>query len=63
MFNAIAGLIEVSSLTGEPLGAAALALIVNTGKLFTTSLAIALRLGAGIRLVRLLPRDVVREGA
>ncbi len=62
MFNAIIGLMKVSSLTGEALREASVALSANIGKVFTTSLAIALGLGAGLTVVRLFSRDKVGEG-
>jgi uncharacterized membrane protein YjjB (DUF3815 family) len=62
MFNAIIELMKVSSLKGEALSASSVALSANTGKVFTTSLAIAVGLGAGIAIVRFLRRDEVQEG-
>jgi uncharacterized membrane protein YjjB (DUF3815 family) len=62
MFNAIIELMKVSSLKGEALRGASVALSANTGKVFTTSLAIALGLGAGMAIVRFLRREEVREG-
>jgi uncharacterized membrane protein YjjB (DUF3815 family) len=41
MFNTIIELMKVSSLKGEALSASSVALSANTGKVFTTSLAIA----------------------
>lgn len=62
MFNAIIELMRVSSLSGEALNASSVALIANTGKVFTTSLAISLGLGIGMALIRLLCReDVLRH--
>ncbi len=54
MFNAIVELLRVSSLKGEALSESSVALSANTGKAFTTSLAIALGLGAGTAIVQLL---------
>ncbi len=62
MFNAIIGLMKVSSLKGEALREASVALSANMGKVFTTSLAIALGLAVGIAIVRLFRREGVREG-
>jgi hypothetical protein len=62
MFNAITELMKVSSLKGEALSGASVALSANIGKVFTTSLAIALGLAAGIAIVRLFRREEVREG-
>src|SRR5512139_802332 len=62
MFNAIIELMKVSNLQGEALSASSVALSANAGKVFTTSLAIALGLGAGIAIVRFLRREEVREG-
>jgi uncharacterized membrane protein YjjB (DUF3815 family) len=61
MFNAIIELMKVSSLRGEALSASSVALSANTGKVFTTSLAIALGLGTGMAIVRLFRREEVRE--
>ncbi len=61
MFNAIIELMKVSSLKGEALSEASVALSANMGKVFTTSLAIALGLGTGIAIVRLFRREEVRE--
>jgi uncharacterized membrane protein YjjB (DUF3815 family) len=61
MFNAIIELMKVSSLKGEALSGASVALSANTGKVLTTSLAIALGLGTGMAIVRLFRREEVRE--
>jgi len=62
MFNTIIDLMKVSSLKGEALSEAAVALIANTGKVFVTSLAIALGLTAGVIIARLFRRQKVWEG-
>lgn len=62
MFNAIIELMKVSSLKGEALSASSVALSANTGKVFTTSLAIAVGLGAGMAIVRCFRPEEVREG-
>lgn len=60
MFNAIIELMKVSSLSGEALSGASVALTANIGKAFTTSLAIALGLAVGTAIVRLVRREKVR---
>jgi hypothetical protein len=62
MFNAIIALMRVSTLKGEALNEAAIALIANTGKVFVTSLAIALGITAGVVIARLFRREKVWEG-
>ncbi len=62
MFNAIIDLMRVSSMKGEAISGASIALSANMGKVFTTSLAIALGLGAGIAIVRFLTREKAHEG-
>ncbi len=62
VFNAIIELMKVSSLKGDALSASSVALSANSGKAFTTSLAIALGLGAGMAIVRLFKREEVGEG-
>ena len=57
MFNAITDLMKVSSLTGDALTAASVALSANFGKAFTGTLAIALGLAAGTAVVRLIKRQ------
>jgi uncharacterized membrane protein YjjB (DUF3815 family) len=57
MFNLILALTQLSSLTGEALTAASVALNANLGKVFTTSLAIVLGLAAGLVIVRLFRRE------
>ncbi len=61
MFNAIIELMKVSSLKGEALSEASVALSANMGKAFTTSLAIALGIAAGMAIVKLFRREEVRE--
>jgi len=61
MFNAILGLMQISSLKGEALTEASVALSANISKAFTTSLAIALGLAVGMTIVRLLRREEVWE--
>jgi uncharacterized membrane protein YjjB (DUF3815 family) len=57
MFNLILELMQVSSLTGGALTRASVALTANLGKVFITSLAVALGLGAGMAIVGLFRRD------
>lgn len=57
MFNMIFELMRVSSLKGEELSAASVALSANTGKVFTGTLAIALGLAAGMAIVKLFRRE------
>jgi len=57
MFNVIFELMKLSSLKGDALSAASVALNANAGKVFTGTLAIALGLGAGVSLVRLFKRE------
>ena len=57
IFNSIVGVMKVSALKGEPLAAASVALSANVAKFFTTTLAIAVGLAAGIVLFRLLGRS------
>ncbi|MCU0290421.1 MAG: threonine/serine exporter family protein [Thermoanaerobaculaceae bacterium] len=59
MFNAILQLMRVTSLEGEPLVAASIALSASVATVFTTSLAIAMGLAAGISAVRLVRREKV----
>jgi uncharacterized membrane protein YjjB (DUF3815 family) len=61
MFNAILDLMRVSSLKGEALNAAAVALIASAGRVFTVSLAIALGLGVGLAVKRFVRREGVWE--
>jgi uncharacterized membrane protein YjjB (DUF3815 family) len=63
VFNTIRGLMQVSTLEGEALGAASTALSANLGKVFTTTLAIALGLAAGMAIVRLVRRERIWRGA
>jgi uncharacterized membrane protein YjjB (DUF3815 family) len=62
MFKAIMALMQVSSLQGEALREASDVLSANAGKVFTTTLAIALGLAVGIAIVRLARREKVWEG-
>ena len=57
MFDLIFALLQVSTLQGEALGEASSALIINLGKVFTVSLAVALGLGAGMAIVRLFRQE------
>ena len=57
MFNAILELMRVASLEGEPLVAASVALSASMAKAFTTSLAIAMVLAAGMAVVRVIRRE------
>jgi hypothetical protein len=57
MFNLIFTLMQVSSSTGKALGGASVALSANLDKVFTTSLAIAVGLAAGMTIVRHAPRS------
>lgn len=53
VFRMLIELIKVSTLKGEALNDSALAFISNTGKVFTTYLAITLGLAIGIMIMRL----------
>jgi uncharacterized membrane protein YjjB (DUF3815 family) len=53
IFNMILELIKVSSLTGEALNAASVALIANAGQAFAGTLSIALGLAGGFAIVDL----------
>jgi len=57
MFHLLFGMMRVSSLQGEALAEASVALISNLGKVFTGSLAVALGLLAGIAIVRVFKRE------
>jgi uncharacterized membrane protein YjjB (DUF3815 family) len=61
MFNMIFELMRLSSLQGEVLSGASVALSANLAKVFTTSLAIALGLGAGLAIVRLFRKEEAVE--
>ena len=61
MFDAILDLIRVSSAQGEALRDASVSLIANSAKVFTTSLAIALGLAAGMAIVRVIRGEKVWE--
>lgn len=58
MFHLIFALMKVSTAKETELAEASLALTANLGKVFTISLAVALGLGAGVALVKLLRRRV-----
>jgi uncharacterized membrane protein YjjB (DUF3815 family) len=62
MFNMTIELMKVSSLKGQALSEASVALSANVGRVFTTSMAIALGLAVGMAIVRLLKRQKVWEG-
>jgi uncharacterized membrane protein YjjB (DUF3815 family) len=57
MFNTIFELMKVSSLKGDALSAASVALTANAGKAFTGTLAIALGLAVGMAIARLFRRE------
>ncbi|RYG02504.1 MAG: hypothetical protein EON94_05760 [Caulobacteraceae bacterium] len=61
MFNLIFALMQLSTAKADALNEASLALGANVGKVFVTSLAIALGLGAGLAICRLFKRDDVAE--
>ena len=61
MFNLIIGLMRIPSLDGAALTGASVAMSADAGRVLTTSLAIALGLGAGMVIVRLLNRAEVWE--
>lgn len=61
MFNVIAAMMRVSHLSGEALSAASVTLSANVGKVFTTSLAIALGLAAGMTIASVFRRDEIQE--
>jgi hypothetical protein len=61
MFNMLFELMRLSSLQGEALSGASVALSANLAKVFTTSLAIALGLGAGLAIVWLFRREEAVE--
>lgn len=61
LFTAIAELMKVSSVKGEALSQASVALSASIGKVFTTSLAIAVGLSVGMALVKLFIREELRE--
>lgn len=63
MFNAIVEVMRVSVVKGDALDGAAVALSANLGKVFTTSLAIALGLGAGLAIMRAVRREEFWEEA
>jgi uncharacterized membrane protein YjjB (DUF3815 family) len=59
MFNLIFAFMQISVAKGDDLTAASTALTANAGKVFTTSLAIALGLAAGMAVQRLVKREEV----
>jgi uncharacterized membrane protein YjjB (DUF3815 family) len=62
MFNLIFALLQISSATGDAVATASMALTASAGKVFTTSVAIAVGLAAGLAIVRLSKRDEVAAG-
>lgn len=63
VFNTIAGIMKVSSLEGDALTSASVALSADMGKAFIITLAIALGLGVGVAITRLLKRAGASESA
>jgi uncharacterized membrane protein YjjB (DUF3815 family) len=61
--NATLDLMKLSSLEGEALAATAVSLSANIGKAFTTFLALALGLAAGLAAVRVIRGENFWEGA
>jgi uncharacterized membrane protein YjjP (DUF1212 family) len=61
--NAILDLMKLSSLEGEALARTAVSLSANIGKAFTTFLALALGLAAGLAIVRIIRGENFCEGA
>lgn len=61
MFKAIMDLMKISSLKGEALGQATVSFSANIAKAFTTSLAIAFGLAAGMAVVRLIEGEKAWE--
>jgi uncharacterized membrane protein YjjB (DUF3815 family) len=61
VFRAVFELLKVSSAEGEALNAAALAWIAQASRAFTGTMAIALGLGVGLIITRLLDRREVDE--
>jgi uncharacterized membrane protein YjjB (DUF3815 family) len=61
IFNTIIGLMRVSSAQGDALEAATVALSANAGKAFIGTLALALGLGAGMTVARLLQGERSEE--
>ena len=57
MFNLIFATMQISSATGDKLASASVALTANAGKVFTTSVAIAIGLAVGIAVERLVKRQ------
>ncbi len=61
MFHTIVGVMRISTLQGEALGAASTELMRDMGQAFTTTLAIALGLVVGVAVVRLFRRQALWE--
>jgi hypothetical protein len=57
MFNLIFALMQISVAKGEDLAAASTALTANAGKVFATTVAIAIELAAGMAIERLFKRE------
>jgi len=63
MLNMVLAVMELSSSKGDALTTAAVALSANVGKGFTTSIAIAGGLAAGIAIVRPFRREAIGDGS
>ncbi len=59
VFNLIFAMVQISSATGDKLASASIALTASAGKVFTTSLAIAIGLAVGMAIERLVKRQAV----